>query len=90
MDVQEDAQNKRGRESDTTEDADVNEDTATEVPLPQILNVVVEVDELAPFERVQQQMPVPQILKETAEVDLLVAYERVQQQLVEIPMPQTL
>ena len=31
-------------------------------------------DELAPFERVQQQMPVPQILKETAEVDLLVEY----------------
>ena len=35
MDVQEDVQNKRGSESDTTEDANVHDDTAVEVPMPE-------------------------------------------------------
>ena len=46
------------------------------------------VDELAPFERVQQQtvdVPMPQILKETAEAEKLAPFERVQQQTVDVP-----
>ena len=50
-------------------------------------------DELAPFERVQQQtveVPMPQILKEAEELGELVPVERVQQQTIEMPMPQIL
>ena len=51
------------------------------------------VDELAPFEREQQQtveVPMPQSLKETVEVDEMAPCERVQQQTVEVPLPQIL
>ena len=51
------------------------------------------VDELAPFERVQQQtvdVPMPQIMKEKAEADELDPLQRLQQRTVDVPMPQIL
>ena len=93
MAVQEDVQNKRGSESDTTEDANVNEDTAVEMSLPRFVKETVEVDELPPFERVQQptvEVPMLRFLKETVEVDQLVPFERIQQPTVQVPMPQIL
>ena len=67
------------------------------VPVLQILKEtakeVVEVDELVPHERMQQQtveVIVSQILKETVEVVELHPHERVQQPTVEMPMPQIL
>ena len=48
--------------------------------MPQIFKKTVEVDELAPFERVQQQtvyVPMPQILKATVEEVRLSSHEQV-------------
>ena len=71
MAVQEDLQNKRGSESDTTEDANVNEDTAVEVPLPQSLKETVEVTEyVAPASAVTDTAPAPVTENETVEVPM--------------------
>ena len=56
------------------------EDTAVEAPLPQILKEAVEVDELAQYERVQQQIvevPMPQISKGTVEEVKASSHEQV-------------
>ena len=61
--------------------------------MPQILKETVEVDELVPFERVQQQtaeVPMPQILKETVEEARLSSHEQCSTRIfqnVVVPVP---